>query len=42
VQTAQRYAWERRIDALEDFFWRVAATGRMAVAGELAPPLGAA
>ncbi len=42
VQTAQQYAWERRIDALEEFFQRVAAAGRMAVAGELAPGLGAA
>jgi GT2 family glycosyltransferase/glycosyltransferase involved in cell wall biosynthesis len=41
MQTAQEYAWERRIDALEEFFQRVVAAGRMAVAGELAPPLGA-
>jgi GT2 family glycosyltransferase len=40
IETAQEYAWERRIDALEQFFVRVAATGRMAVAGELAAPLG--
>jgi GT2 family glycosyltransferase/glycosyltransferase involved in cell wall biosynthesis len=39
VQTAQEYAWELRIDALEEFFQRVAASRRMAVAGELAPPL---
>jgi GT2 family glycosyltransferase/glycosyltransferase involved in cell wall biosynthesis len=37
VETAQEYAWERRIDALEQFFTRVAKAGRMAVAGELAP-----
>jgi GT2 family glycosyltransferase/glycosyltransferase involved in cell wall biosynthesis len=39
IATAQDYAWERRIDALEQFFERVAAAGRMAVAGELAPQL---
>jgi GT2 family glycosyltransferase/glycosyltransferase involved in cell wall biosynthesis len=37
IETAQEYAWERRIDALEAFYRRVAASGRMAVAGELAP-----
>jgi GT2 family glycosyltransferase/glycosyltransferase involved in cell wall biosynthesis len=37
IETAQDYAWEKRIDALEGFFERVAASGRMAVAGELAP-----
>jgi glycosyltransferase involved in cell wall biosynthesis len=37
IETAQDYAWERRIDALEAFFQRVATAGRMAVAGELAP-----
>jgi GT2 family glycosyltransferase len=42
IETAQEYAWEKRIDALEEFFQRVAAAGRMAVAGELAPALGAA
>jgi len=36
IETAQEYAWERRIDSLEEFYWRVAAAGRMAVAGELA------
>jgi GT2 family glycosyltransferase len=36
IETAKDYAWERRIDALEDFFERVAAARRMAVAGELA------
>jgi GT2 family glycosyltransferase/glycosyltransferase involved in cell wall biosynthesis len=36
IETAQDYAWENRIDALEAFFRRVAAAGRMAVAGELA------
>jgi GT2 family glycosyltransferase len=36
IETAQEYAWERRIDALEAFFQRVAAARRMAVAGELA------
>ncbi len=39
IETAQDYAWEKRIDALEGFFERVAASGRMAVAGELAPQL---
>jgi GT2 family glycosyltransferase/glycosyltransferase involved in cell wall biosynthesis len=34
IETAQEYAWERRIDALEQFFVRVAKAGRMAVAGE--------
>ena len=37
IETARDYAWERRIDALEDFFERVAASRRMAVAGELTP-----
>ncbi len=37
IETAQEYAWERRIDALEAFFERVAASRRMAVGGELAP-----
>ncbi len=37
IGTAQEYAWERRIDALEAFFERVARSGRMALAGELAP-----
>jgi GT2 family glycosyltransferase/glycosyltransferase involved in cell wall biosynthesis len=37
LETAQEYAWERRIDALEAFFQRVAASRRMALAGELAP-----
>ena len=41
LQTAQDYAWERRIDALEAFFERVAASGRMALGGELAPELDA-
>ncbi|HTA35143.1 MAG TPA: glycosyltransferase, partial [Solirubrobacteraceae bacterium] len=40
IETAQEYAWELRIDALEQFFARVAEAGRMAVAGELAPALG--
>jgi GT2 family glycosyltransferase len=39
IETAQAYAWERRIDALEAFFQRVAASRRMALAGELAPSL---
>ncbi|HLB21931.1 MAG TPA: glycosyltransferase family 4 protein, partial [Solirubrobacteraceae bacterium] len=39
VATAQDYAWEKRIDALEGFFRRVAASGRMGVAGELAPEI---
>jgi GT2 family glycosyltransferase/glycosyltransferase involved in cell wall biosynthesis len=42
LRTAQDYAWERRIDALEEFFERVAASRRMAVAGELPLPLKAA
>jgi GT2 family glycosyltransferase/glycosyltransferase involved in cell wall biosynthesis len=33
IETAQEYAWERRIDALEDFFERVAASRSMALAG---------
>jgi GT2 family glycosyltransferase/glycosyltransferase involved in cell wall biosynthesis len=37
IETARAYAWERRIDALEDFFERVAASRRMALAGELPP-----
>ena len=37
IQTAQEYAWERRIDALEAFFERVAASRRMALQGEVAP-----
>jgi glycosyltransferase involved in cell wall biosynthesis len=40
IATASDYAWERRIDALETFFQRVAASGRMATKGDLAPPLG--
>jgi GT2 family glycosyltransferase/glycosyltransferase involved in cell wall biosynthesis len=39
IETAQEYAWERRIDALEAFFERVAASRRMALRGELAPSL---
>jgi GT2 family glycosyltransferase/glycosyltransferase involved in cell wall biosynthesis len=35
LQTAQEYAWERRIEALEGFFERVAASRRMALAGEV-------
>jgi GT2 family glycosyltransferase len=37
IETAKEYAWELRIDALESFFERVAATRGMARAGELAP-----
>jgi GT2 family glycosyltransferase/glycosyltransferase involved in cell wall biosynthesis len=37
IETAQEYAWERRVDALEAFFERVAASGRMALAGEIPP-----
>ncbi|HEV7528614.1 MAG TPA: glycosyltransferase [Solirubrobacteraceae bacterium] len=40
IETVQDYAWERRIDALERFFERVAVSGRMAVTGELAPESG--
>jgi GT2 family glycosyltransferase/glycosyltransferase involved in cell wall biosynthesis len=36
IQTAQDYAWESRIDVLEKFFERVAASRRIAFAGELA------
>jgi GT2 family glycosyltransferase/glycosyltransferase involved in cell wall biosynthesis len=39
LQTAQEYAWERRIDDLEAFFERVAESRRMALAGELAPQI---
>jgi glycosyltransferase involved in cell wall biosynthesis len=39
LQTAQEYAWGRRIDALEAFFERVAASRRMALGGELAPEI---
>jgi GT2 family glycosyltransferase/glycosyltransferase involved in cell wall biosynthesis len=39
IETAQEYAWERRIDALEAFFERIAASRRMALGGELAPGL---
>lgn len=35
IETAREYAWELRIDALERFLLRVAASRRMAVAGEL-------
>jgi GT2 family glycosyltransferase/glycosyltransferase involved in cell wall biosynthesis len=35
IETARNYAWELRIDALEEFFERVAASRRLAVAGEL-------
>jgi len=35
IATAQQYAWELRIDALERFLRQVAASRRMAVAGEL-------
>src|SRR5205823_10799355 len=39
IETAKEYAWERRIDALEAFYERVAASGRVAIAGERAPEL---
>ena len=39
VETAKDYAWELRIDALEAFYARVAASRRMALAGERAPEL---
>jgi GT2 family glycosyltransferase/glycosyltransferase involved in cell wall biosynthesis len=35
VETTKEYAWERRIDALEAFMRRVAASRRMALGGEL-------
>ncbi len=35
IETAANHAWERRIDALEGFFERVAASRRMALAGEV-------
>jgi GT2 family glycosyltransferase len=41
LQTAQEYAWERRIDDLEAFFERVARSRRMALAGELPPEVAA-
>ena len=41
IETAQEYAWERRIDALEEFFEKVAASRRMALSGELAPEISA-
>jgi GT2 family glycosyltransferase len=37
IQTAGDYAWERRIDALEEFFQRVAAARSMARGGEAQP-----
>ena len=37
IDTAQEYTWERRIDALEGFLRRVAASRRMALAGEVLP-----
>jgi GT2 family glycosyltransferase/glycosyltransferase involved in cell wall biosynthesis len=37
IETAGEYAWERRIDALEQFLWGVASSRRMALGGELAP-----
>jgi GT2 family glycosyltransferase len=42
IETAQAYAWEKRIDALEEFFRGVAASRRMARGGELAAVPGAA
>ena len=39
IETASEYGWERRIDALEGFFERVAGSRRMALAGELAPEI---
>jgi glycosyltransferase involved in cell wall biosynthesis len=36
IATAADYAWDRRIDALEDFFARVARAPRMALHGETA------
>jgi glycosyltransferase involved in cell wall biosynthesis/GT2 family glycosyltransferase len=36
IETAQDYAWERRIDALEHFYEGVATGRRMALRGELA------
>ena len=39
IETAADYAWERRIDALEGFFTRVAASRRMARAGEALPQI---
>jgi GT2 family glycosyltransferase len=38
VETAREYAWERRIDALEEFFKDVAATRRLALGGHTPPP----
>ncbi len=39
VETAADYAWERRIDALEDFYARVARSRSMARSGELVTSL---
>jgi glycosyltransferase involved in cell wall biosynthesis len=39
IETAADYAWERRIDALEQFYGRVAASRRMARAGEVVTDL---
>jgi glycosyltransferase involved in cell wall biosynthesis len=35
IETAREYDWERRIDALESFYRRVADSQRMAVNGEV-------
>ena len=40
VETAREYAWERRIDALEAFFQRVASSRTMALGGERAAASG--
>ncbi len=39
IETASDYAWERRIDALERFFTRVAGSRSMARGGETVPAL---
>jgi GT2 family glycosyltransferase/glycosyltransferase involved in cell wall biosynthesis len=41
IETAHHYAWERRIDALEAFLKRVAASRKPALEGELAPAVAA-
>ncbi len=38
IETARGYAWERRTDALEEFYRRVAASRRMALHGEVDAP----
>jgi GT2 family glycosyltransferase/glycosyltransferase involved in cell wall biosynthesis len=37
MRTAQEYAWEKRIDALEEFLWEVARPRRIAASTEVVP-----